>query len=159
MNREDAGKTDCTTGHSPGVNLGYPDLSAPPNLHSLHSLLGGRQTWPSNPTVRARIRLEGLEDGVPNSQVHQFQSTSMGIPRSEFTHLEVSPLGPWLPLWAGTRTRTDRGHLFWKVTEPAPGTLKMVKIHANLGLSLKCLASGSSQTDGRDTYSTLRVPF
>lgn len=67
--------------------------------------------------------------------------------------------GPLAPPVGRNTTRTDRGHLFWKVTEPAPGTLKMVKIHANPGLSLKCLASGSSQTDGRDTYSTLRVPF
>lgn len=97
MNREDAGKTPCTMSHSPGVNLGYPDLSTPPNIHSLHSLLGGRQTWPSYPQVRARIRLEGLEDGVSNSQVHQFQSTSMGIPRSEVHPSGGQSSGPLAP--------------------------------------------------------------
>lgn len=97
VNREDSGKTPCTKGHSPGVNLRYPDLSTPPNLHSLHSLLAGKQTWPSNPPVRARIRLKDLEDGVPNSQVHQFQSTSMGIPRSEVHPSGGQSFGPLAP--------------------------------------------------------------
>lgn len=155
MSREDAGRNPCTKGHSPGVNLGYPDLRAPPFPTLSSAFLEAGRHGLQIPQRGQGSDWKAQRTGVPNPQ-RQDSSTwgsvlwAPGSPCGQEHALGQAEVTSF----SGRSPPSLEGGTWPSASQRLSG---MVEADTNPGTVPKMpgenqpLTSGSSQSDGEDT--------